>query len=393
MRRRPLLRIIFIIIILVALGALVHRARVNRENNNNPASPSVAVNRESSLRAIIQKIVDFVSPGSTPVPTPTPTPPTPNTPGTPATFQAGLFKTQMTYANASGQNITRGIEVWYPVSSGAKTYNYSQRGIGEIALNGQAVSGTFPLIVFSHGYRGCAEQSVFITEELARKGYIVAAVSHSDALCASGGTPTDGDDPVFRNANTWTDKNFIDRKEDISALITYMVSANGNSSSTFYNKINTEKIFGMGHSLGGYTILGMIGGWQSWTDNRLKGALLLSPFSTPFLDSDGNLAGIKVPTMFQGATLDLGITPSLPSVYAKVPSAKYFLVLSKSSHFVWTNFSCINVLASNCAKSGNPAVIMKYNLAFLNTYAKNDSSQTATLRSTDTSVSSYKYQE
>jgi len=38
-----------------------------------------------------------------------------------------------------------------------------------------------PLVLFSHGLGGCALQTIFFTEELARHGYVVAAPDHADA--------------------------------------------------------------------------------------------------------------------------------------------------------------------------------------------------------------------
>ena len=38
--------------------------------------------------------------------------------------------------------------------------------------------GPFPLILFSHGYGGCAEQNTYLCQYLAKHGYIVASISH-----------------------------------------------------------------------------------------------------------------------------------------------------------------------------------------------------------------------
>jgi predicted dienelactone hydrolase len=70
-----------------------------------------------------------------------------------------------------------------------------------------------------------------------------------------------------------------------------------------------------GHSLGGYTDLGLAGGWASWKEARVKAVLALSPYCSPFL-SKGQLASMNIPVMYQGGTRDFGreeLTTSHPS--------------------------------------------------------------------------------
>ena len=40
----------------------------------------------------------------------------------------------------------------------------------------------------------------------------------------------------------------------------------------------------VGHSLGGYTVLGVGGGWPRWKDPRVKAILALSPYAVPFIE-------------------------------------------------------------------------------------------------------------
>ncbi|MBY0428592.1 MAG: hypothetical protein K2Q32_05175, partial [Alphaproteobacteria bacterium] len=43
-----------------------------------------------------------------------------------------------------------------------------------------------PLVIFSHGFGGCAENIKYLAQALAEEGYWVAAMNHKDAGC--GGT-------------------------------------------------------------------------------------------------------------------------------------------------------------------------------------------------------------
>src|SRR5262245_6953359 len=46
-----------------------------------------------------------------------------------------------------------------------------------------APRGAVPLILFSHGFGGCATQSTFLTGALADAGYLIIAPNHADARC------------------------------------------------------------------------------------------------------------------------------------------------------------------------------------------------------------------
>src|SRR5436853_1758628 len=52
-----------------------------------------------------------------------------------------------------------------------------------------------PIIVFSHGFGGCATQSRFLTEALAERGYWVFAPNHKDAGCGQRSGTSQPDKP------------------------------------------------------------------------------------------------------------------------------------------------------------------------------------------------------
>jgi predicted dienelactone hydrolase len=190
-----------------------------------------------------------------------------------------------------------------------------------------------PVIIFSHGYGGCATQSRFLTEALAEHGYWVFAPNHKDARCARGGAMTKPDGP-FRNPEKWSDQTFTDRRDDIRAIVKAIAA-----SPDYAARADMASLGLAGHSLGGYTVVGLGGGWQSWTLPGVKAVLALSPYTDPFLVHN-TLQGIVTPVMYQGGTLDFGITPSLHKshgIYDASPSPKYFVEFSGAGHFAWTN--------------------------------------------------------
>lgn len=116
-----------------------------------------------------------------------------------------------------GYETTGNSAIWYPSSGEPAPYAYSDQLTGSVVLNGAPREGEkFPLVVFSHGFRGCKTQSVYLTEELERHGYVVAAPDHADASCGGDGGK---EAPGFRDPESWTDQTHIGRRDDIRALI------------------------------------------------------------------------------------------------------------------------------------------------------------------------------
>lgn len=252
--------------------------------------------------------------------------------------------------------------VWYPSREAAREHNYRfQRGI--VALDATVSPGKHPLILFSHGYLGSADQVVFLTEALARAGYIVAAVNHTDSLTQRRVTPP-LESPKFGDPRSWTDRKFADRGIDMRSLLDRVLAENDDPASFLHDHIDARAVGIMGHSLGGYTALGLSGGWPSWRDERLRAALLLSPYSQPFL---GRLApsAVAIPTMIQGGTLDTAITPLLPPIFDALPAPKFLLVLKMQTHFAWTNLLSLGTTTVNCLEVPGPAkLIVDYSIAF-----------------------------
>ena len=313
----------------------------------------------------------------------------------PASFEAGYqvveYRAQLKAA------------LWYPTSDTASSYTYpGHEGIvGRVALQG-AVSTCrqFALVVFSHGDLGCGTQSVFLTEELARQGYIVIAPDHLDALCASDGGPSRGPNPTPEPAvddpASWTPDTYFDRYVDIQNVMTWILSAESGIAA----QVNRSQIGIMGHSLGGYTAISLLGGWASWKDARFTAGLLLSPYLLPHLpDYNPNHAArdgfanpladnISTTVMYQGGTLDAGITPWIKAqpgdtlhgvtlvsgggfylTNGPAPNTvrnTYFAELRAAAHLVWSNSACSDYpeLTQCYAKVPNVSYINQLSLTF-----------------------------
>lgn len=279
----------------------------------------------------------------------------------------------------------RKLAVWYPTLSPEQ--RSSSRGFASrVARDAPAAPcPRMPLLLFSHGWGGCALQSIFLTEELARNGYVVAAPDHADAACAIGADTLDLGrlriDSSFFDPASWSDRSQVGRLHDLRAAIS-RVAADRELASI----VDTSRIGAAGHSLGGYAVIGMAGGWPSWKTPEIRAVLALSPYLLPFL-VQGTLGKLQTPVMYQGASLDWGLTTSLEGAqgaYAKTAPPKFFVKLDGGTHLEWTNLSCDGLPDSIAcvAARRNVALIVRYATAFFDRYLKDkpDAALTAASR-------------
>jgi predicted dienelactone hydrolase len=239
-----------------------------------------------------------------------------------------------------------------------------RRGIENQTIGGVEVAvwappGTepAPLIVFSHGYHGCAGQSTFLTRALAADGYLVLAPNHKDAAC-KGGFMGAVDTPPFRKPADWSDHTFDDRRDDIAHLLDAL-----REDKTWSGRIDWDHVGLAGHSLGGYTVLGVAGAWPEWRRKEVKAVLALSPYCQPYANQH-TLGKLEVPVMYQGGSLDLGITPFIQrpdGCYAQTPSPAYFVDLARAGHLAWTDLN-----------PRHQEVIVRYGLAFFARHLRGD---------------------
>ncbi len=229
---------------------------------------------------------------------------------------------------------------------------------------GAAAQGA-PVILFSHGFHGCAKQSTFLTEALADAGYAVFAPNHRDVACGNLAAWFGAAEAPFLDTDRWTEATYADRAMDLKALI------DAASRDPRFAAFDWGRIGLAGHSLGGYTVLGLGGGWTGWKDARVRAVLALSPYSAPFLYRQ-TLSGLSVPVMYQGGTWDVGITPLVGQgggAYDQTPAPKYYVELEGAGHFAWTDL--------------NPRfheAINAYSIAFFDAYLKDKPFPDALLR-------------
>jgi predicted dienelactone hydrolase len=212
-----------------------------------------------------------------------------------------------------------------------------------------------PVILFSHGFHGCAVQSSFLMEAFSEAGYAVFAVDHADAACGNPLKWFGTADVPFRYPERWEDSTYAARAMDMERLL------DAASRDPRFASLDWKHVGLAGHSLGGYTVLGLAGGWPSWTDHRVKAVLALSPYSAPFMEHH-TLALISIPVMYQGGTRDYDITPFVKRAggsFDQTPRPKFYIELDGAGHLAWTN-----------ATSRYHDAVDAYSIAFFDAYLK-----------------------
>ena len=222
------------------------------------------------------------------------------------------------------------LEVWYPADVAADTPPTPYENVllrdGETraTLHGQAVrdaapasTGPCPLVILSHGYPGNRFLLSHLGENLAGKGYVVAAIDHADSTYADQG--------AFGSTlvNRPLDQRFaLDEMERLSMTPGHLL----------HGLVDASRAALVGYSMGGYGVVVAAGGglapaaatfdWappdgllsrhvagtaehRALADPRFKAFVAIAPWGMEkgFWDAEG-LAGVRGPILFVAGDAD-----------------------------------------------------------------------------------------
>jgi predicted dienelactone hydrolase len=316
------------------------------------------------------------------------------------------------------------VEVWYPALVGANereetAYNMPLPGgapgqvsavikIDDRALrNAKPAPGKrFPLVVVSHGYPGSRYFMTYLTANLASKGYVVAAIDHTDS--------------VFGNIRGF-ESTLLNRSNDQLFTI-HTISELAKDESNFLNGIvDASNAAVVGYSMGGYGALITAGAglkttspllqrygadyfadwtagsshFQSFNRSAVKAVVAIAPWGNQppnnAWDAQG-LAGIRIPTLFIAGDHDdvsdfeYGIHPAFVSA---VNSERCLLTYENARHNTGGNpapagvplaFGAIQSFEEpTWAKDRITAINQHFITAFLDFTLKHDESKLAYL--------------
>lgn len=158
----------------------------------------------------------------------------------PAAGQVGFTQLHLP-ASAAGHALE--VAVWYPTTSQGAPTLVGQNAVfvGESVRVDAPATGRHALVLLSHGYQGNWTNQGWLAVELARHGYVVAAVNHP-------GTTTRDMDPAV-GARLW------ERPRDLSRTIDAVFDDPRWSAAA-----SGAGVAAIGHSLGGWTVVELAGG-------------------------------------------------------------------------------------------------------------------------------------
>ncbi|MDZ4770129.1 MAG: dienelactone hydrolase [Chloroflexota bacterium] len=229
------------------------------------------------------------------------------------------------------------VEVWYPAiipdgedasttyetqlgrsdQSNVEAFTFAGRALRDAAPDNS--DGAYPLLIVSHGYPGSRYQLTYLTENLASKGYVVAAIDHTDSTFADTGN-------FFSTLlNRALDQNFV--LDEMATL--------GAGDGFLSGLVDADNTAIIGYSMGGYGALNAAGAgyngllesflpviaprmagnadYAASLDTRIKAIVVLAPWGGDltafglagmgFWDADA-MGGITVPSLWIAGSLD-----------------------------------------------------------------------------------------
>jgi predicted dienelactone hydrolase len=226
----------------------------------------------------------------------------------------------------------------------------SFRIAGKALRDAAPEGGPYPLVIVSHGYPGSRTFMTWLTENLASKGYVVAAIDHTDSVF--------GQQRAF--ASTLLNR-AADQLYTIDAL-TALAKENGHF---LRGLLDPERVAVVGYSMGGYGALTSAGAGYSaagasaraipgeyfkpWLAGGLrprpeiKALVAIAPWGAQHPQNnwdEAGLAGIRIPSLFIVGDHDdvSGYEKGVRKAWeGAVNSDRYLLVFENARHNVGGN--------------------------------------------------------
>ncbi|MEZ6096489.1 MAG: redoxin domain-containing protein [Pirellulaceae bacterium] len=244
-----------------------------------------------------------------------------------------------------------------------------------------ATPGKHPVVLFSHGLGGSRENSVYLGEHWARRGYVCVFMQHigSDESVWKDRKPRE-----IRKALTdaASGASFNERVKDVPFVIDQLEAWNDEAGHELNGMMDLKKIGMTGHSFGAVTTQAVSGqsfvGSKRLQDKRIVCAIPLSPSKPKVGSAESAFGEVDIPWLLMTGTEDnakivggadaenrRGVYPALP------PGDKYELVLFDAQH---SAFSDRELPGDRGQRNKNHhRVILALSTAFWDTYLKDDS--------------------
>lgn len=254
------------------------------------------------------------------------------------------------------------VEIWYPGAAGGTPTPYSdvllRDGETRVTLHGRATrdaaprqdaeGAPFPLAIISHGYPGNRFLLSHLAENLASKGYVVAAIDHTDSTYADQG----------KFGST-----LVNRSLDQKFVLDEIARMAGEEGHFLAGIVDVESTAIIGYSMGGYGAVisagagvteasvgfewgapaGTLGVHQAGSethnalpDARVKAVVAFAPWGMQrgFWDEDG-LAKVQKPILYVAGSADdvSGYEDGVRALYqATINADAYLLTFDDANH-------------------------------------------------------------
>lgn len=160
------------------------------------------------------------------------------------------------------------LEVWYPANITEKDALASYYNVtrlhkpfslqGDAFRDAAAQSGSYPLVVLSHGYTGYRTIMFYLGEHLASHGYVVVGIDHTDS--------TNQDIDFVNNGGAGFVSTLLNRSRDQQFVLEYF----SKPETPLATIVNSDKAAVIGYSMGGFGAINTVGGCYDFSQQGLQ---------------------------------------------------------------------------------------------------------------------------
>ena len=236
-----------------------------------------------------------------------------------------LFPCEVWYpaaAQHAGQDIAPGTQDRFTVPASGTPR--SQTAVRDAA----ALTGTYPLIIFSHSSGAGRRSATFLCTHLSSHGYVVAALDHSEVVATELARKADETDE--QRAARWSAL-IASRVPDVRLLLDHMLDGAAWDSAA---KLDPTRIGIVGHSFGGWTALA-----APEVEQRIHAVVTLAPGGSS-QPKPGILPvtltfnwGRDVPTLYLVAEDDASLPlAGMYELFERTPATKQMVILRRADH-------------------------------------------------------------
>ncbi len=207
-------------------------------------------------------------------------------------------------------------------------------------------AGTFPLVVFGHGFAVTPVPYARLLQAWARAGYVVAAPIFPLENKNAPGGPNESD--------------LVNQPRDMSVVITRMLEASGRTHGFFSGLIDPSQIAVSGQSDGGETALAVAYD-RFYIDRRVRAAVILSGAEIPGVGGF-DFPSPSPPLLATQGTADTINPPSFTYTFFNIaPPPKYLLTMFGAPH-----------LPPYTGEQPQLRIVERVTIAFMDRYVKRE---------------------